>query len=171
MNKETGEIFVFPSPYSPIKKYSEDLSNVYVDVYEEIPPYAVDISTGDLLNKTPDPIIKKVGVRNIQEYIDSFKDECDIYKILERVAISGDSSLLNRKVGLFGDFVNLPDNLNDMNQYVKKVFESNKDVSKEVLEAAINSSLSSSEINKLIEKHVQEAILAASQKNNDNGGQ
>lgn len=164
-NSKTGEEVVFYSSYVGRSRTGLNLSNKFEDVYEEIPPYAVDVVTGELLNKTPDPILKCIGKKNIFEEIQSFRDDCDIYKILERVAISGDTSFLNRRVGLFGDFVNLPDNINDFNQYVKKVFDENQNVSKEVLEAAINSSLSSSELEALIAKHVNAAI--ASQKNND----
>lgn len=158
----------FNSIYSSIAKTGQDLSNEFEDVYEEIPPYSVDLQTGELLNKTPNPIIRKVGKRNVQEQIQSFADDVNLYKILERVAVSGDTSLLNRKVAYFGDYVNLPDNLNDFNDFCKKVFDDNKNVSKDLLDAAINSSLGSAELESIIKKHVEQAVIAA-QANNTKG--
>ena len=37
----------------------------------------------------------------------------DLYKILERFALTEDPSIINQRVGMFGDFTNLPDNIND----------------------------------------------------------
>lgn len=163
-NSTTGEIFVFPGPYSKMKKSGQDLSRKFEDVYQEIPPYAVDIKTGELLNKTPDPILIKVGTRNIFEYIQSFKDDVDIYKILEKVAISGDDSFLNRRIGQFGDFVMLPDNINDLNSYIKSIFDNNTNVPKDILDAAINSSIVGADLEAIIAKHVNQAVIDYNEK-------
>lgn len=166
VDQVTGEVkFVFPSPYSEMKKSSQDLSNEFEDVFEEIPPYSVDIKTGDLINKTSLPIIKKVGKVNVQEKIQSFADEVDIYKILERVAISGDTNLLNRRIGSFGDFVNLPDNLNDFNDYVKKAFSNSSNLPDDLIKAALNNSIKSGELESLISKHVQKAMEVSKKSN------
>lgn len=166
VDQVTGEVKSFyPGPYSKMKKSSQDLSNVFEDVFEEIPPYSVDIKTGDLINKTSLPIIKKVGKVNVQEKIQSFVDDVDIYKILERVAISGDTNLFNRRIGTFGDFVNLPDNLNDFNDYVRKSFSNSSNLPDELIKAALNNSIKSGELESLISKHVEKAIESSKKSN------
>lgn len=94
-----------------------DYSRNTEDLFEEIPPFTKG-SDGKWLNDTAVPVIKKTGVVNIQEKIDSFKDEVDIYKILAKVAASGDDSFLNVVNGVYGDFSKIPDNRNDFNDLV-----------------------------------------------------
>lgn len=169
----------FVTIYGGRPKTAQNLFVEFVDVYQEIPPYAVDTKTGDLLNKTPDPILINVGKKNIVEEIQSYSDSVNIYKILERCALSGDMSFLNRRVGTFGDFVNLPDNINELNDFCNSIFEKNKNVSKSILEAAINKSLTSGDLAKIINDHVNGIIENQVQKNQnqvqnnqveDNGG-
>lgn len=54
-------------------------------------------------------IIKLVpsGKENIQDKINSFRDQCDISYILKRLQL-GDTSVLNNKVPTFGDFTEVP---------------------------------------------------------------
>lgn len=158
----------FNSMYGPgVKKTGQDLSRETEKVFIEVPPFAVN-EKGEFLNKTDSPILKENGVVNVQEKIQSFKDDVDIYKILEKVALTGDTSILNQKIGSFADLVNLPDNVNDMNEYIKKATDV-EGVSKDILEAAVNEKLSSEDMEKLIAKKVSEAI-AAQQKTIENKG-
>ena len=154
----------FRQPYSKIEKPGFDYSNPMQDIYIEIPPYAVDTETGDLLNKTALPIRKKIGQRNVDEIIQSYAFDCDIYKILEKVAISGDSSLLNRKIGSFADYLNLPDNLNDLNEFCDSIVSQNSNVDRSILQAAINEALNGDELKKVISDYVSQQV------NLNNGG-
>lgn len=54
-------------------------------------------------------VIKLVpsGKENIQEKINSFRDQCDISYILKRLQL-GDTSVLNNKVPNYGDFTSAP---------------------------------------------------------------
>jgi hypothetical protein len=162
---ELGEVR-FRGPYDKVSKSSQDLSNIYEDVYEEIPAYSIDVKTGDFLNKSNVPVLKKLGKKNIQEQIDSYKDDCDVYKILERVAAVGDPTLLNRRVGSFGDFVDLPDNINDFNGMCNSTFDKTKNISKDLLQAAINEKLSKVDLDKVINNHVKAQIEARTKKLN-----
>lgn len=47
------------------------------------------------------------GTEDIQEYINSFRDQTDMTYILQRMA-AGDTSVLNQKEPMFGDFTNMP---------------------------------------------------------------
>ena len=78
---------LFVTMYTPTQKIGLDYSDPYMDIYDEVPPFAVDEETGEILNKTARPIIKVVGRRNIDEYIQSQADSCDIYKILEKLFV------------------------------------------------------------------------------------
>lgn len=146
----------FRKPYDSIPKTGLDYSNIFVDVFEEIPPYSIDVKTGEFLNKTNVPVFKKVGVRNIQEDIQSYHDDCNIYKILERVALSGDESILRQRVGSFGDFVNLPDNINDFNEFCAGVVAKSNDP--EVVKIALNQALTDKQVLEAISTYVQKQI-------------
>lgn len=56
--------------------------------------------------------VKLVGTENIQSYIDSFADSCNVANIVSR-AVCGDDSLLNAVNGVYGDFTNYPSTLAD----------------------------------------------------------
>lgn len=58
---------------------------------------------------SPDGTIQLVesGKEDIQQYIDSFRDQTDMTYILQRMA-TGDTSVLNQKEPMFGDFTNMP---------------------------------------------------------------
>ncbi len=94
------------------ERKSLDLSDPLIKQFIELPPYAHN-ENGELVNATSDPILVENGFINIQDYIDSFADDCDLYKILDRVAASGDMSLLNRKEGAYLDISGMPDNIHE----------------------------------------------------------
>lgn len=47
------------------------------------------------------------GKDDIKAMINSFRDSCDMSFILQRLAV-GDTSVLNQRVGMFGDFTQMP---------------------------------------------------------------
>lgn len=55
-------------------------------------------------------ILEKVGETDIQEYIQSFADECDINRIVQRYA-NGDTAILQRVQGVFTDITGVPQDL------------------------------------------------------------
>lgn len=61
--------------------------------------------------------LTQVGEENLQEYIDSFKDECSMEAILARVA-SGDMSALQKRQAMFGDFTDVPRSFAEIMQKV-----------------------------------------------------
>lgn len=138
----TGEVVLKPkfrsawnNPYG-IKE--QDLSNEFEDVYTEIAPYAVDPKTGKFLNDSSIPKVVKTGRINIQERIQSFAEDVDIYRILEKFAYSDDMSLINKHVANYGDISDMPDNLNDIalktNAFIDKLTELNPELAKMVID-------------------------------------
>lgn len=77
----------------------------------------------DLLERIFDcgtPCIRKVGETDLQDFIDSFADECDINRIIQRYA-AGDVSVLQRVQGVYADYAGTPDNLTAALEVVKEV--------------------------------------------------
>lgn len=142
VNNETGEVLkvVFKGMWTHTAKTGLDYSRKLEKRFVEVPPYSCDVQTGKILNKTSEPILVEDDPFDVDEYIQSFKDECDIYTILEKFALTGctDSTLINRKVMSFGDISDLPDNFNDLNKYFDeanaKIKEFNKDVAKDIID-------------------------------------
>lgn len=142
-------------PLVGVKKVAQDLSNSLIDIYSELPPFAIDLDTGKLLNPERDPKKVLAGKRDLQEEIESYRDDCDIYKILAKVAASGDTSFLNRKVGTFADLAHLPDNMNDLHFYVSNL---PNNVDNDVLKIALGDAMTSPEVVKAIGDYVNKKI-------------
>lgn len=136
-----------------------DLSRKFEEVFTEIAPFSYDKDSGEVLNKTSKPIIKKIGNVNIYDKIQSYKQDCDIYNILARFSKTNDMSLLNKNVGFFGDIVNIPDNLHDFNKYNSDLAEKLKKFSPELQEAIKGNDTST--LTDLIHKEVMAALQKA----------
>lgn len=76
----------------------------------------------------------KEGIKNLvpcgkfdrQELIESYADECDVVKTIQKF-IAGDTSVINPNKGTYGDFTNMPKTyaeLYDHLEMCKKVFDS-----------------------------------------------
>lgn len=77
----------------------------------------------DLLERIYDrgtPCIRKVGETDLQDFIDSFADECDINRIVQRYA-AGDVSVLQRVQGVYADYAGTPSDLTSAFEVVKEV--------------------------------------------------
>ena len=94
----------------------QDLSREYEQTYVELAPFARN-EKGEFLNDSPFPKLIEGEKVNIQERINSFFEDVDLYSILKKVSLTGDLSYLDRKAGFYGDFSNLPNNYNDLNDY------------------------------------------------------
>lgn len=55
-------------------------------------------------------ILVQVGETDLQDYIQSFADECDVNRIVQRYA-NGDTSVLQRVQGVFTDVAGVPTDL------------------------------------------------------------
>lgn len=103
----------FKTQFSEFKRMPVDLSNSNVDVYEVIQPGTINKETGKLYFEGYHPRVMKTGSYDMNEYIQSFKDDSDIYKLLKRVGISGDTSLLQVSNGVYADISDIPQNVHD----------------------------------------------------------
>lgn len=95
------------------QKTGQDCSNKYIRQFVEIPPYTKD-DKGKFINESSKTILKEIEPFDMDEYIQSFKEDTDIYVILKKFNMSGDISLLNQKQGFYEDISELPDNHFDL---------------------------------------------------------
>lgn len=135
---------------------SLDLTREIEPVFLEIEPFAVDKETGEILNKTSSPIIRKIGEENVYEKIQSYKDDVDIYNILKRFSETGDSSLLNKRVGAFMDIADLPDNIHDFNNMIKEAADKYKNLDDSIKENIFNDD----KLNEIISAKVKEQLAS-----------
>lgn len=63
--------------------------------------------------------VRKIGEHDLQAYINSFRDDVDVYKIIARAG-AGDLSALNRVPGSYFDLTSLPDNVHEACQVMNE---------------------------------------------------
>lgn len=89
--------------------YTAEMPEPYVgkksiySTYQELPPFATDPETGEVLNSTSRVKRVKSGEYDFQEYIQSFADSCSLSALLNRVKSTGDLSLLKQSSPEIGD--------------------------------------------------------------------
>lgn len=135
---------------------SLDLSRQTEPIFLEIEPFAVDTDSGEILNKSSKPIIKQIGESNVYDKIQSYKDDVDIYNILKRFSETGDSSLLNKRVGTFMDIADLPDNIHDFNKMLDDAAEKYKNLDDSIKENIFNDD----KLNEIIATKVKEQLAS-----------
>lgn len=136
----------FNSMFGPgVEKTGLDYSNTKEPIYTEIPPYTKD-ENGEWLNDSSFPKIVQTGYIDVQEKIQSYADDVDIYKILERFAYSGDTTLINRSHGIYTDVSDIPDNLHSFNEYVGSNLEALKNIDSDLAKAILSEDSTESDI-------------------------
>lgn len=152
VNEKTGEVFV-----SSIEKF------VHETVGKESGSMIIQNKDFAWSDEIRDFIVVDGDKEDRQAYIDSFADECGVYNVLKKYAITGDASLLNRKEGFYADISDLPvDELNP----AKLEQEAGKSL--DALNAALGTSYSAEELSGLSSEQIAEiinnVIAAASKK-------
>lgn len=172
INEATGEVIgdascnskkvEFRSMWSnPFDSITQDLSNEFEEVYQEIPAYAVDPKTGEFLNNSSVPKIISIGKVNVQERIQSFEKETDLYSILEKFAYSGDISLLNARECGYADISELPNDLNGFAQYTRANFNKLKDMNPELANMILDETKSPEDIEAKAKEIFKERVEAS----------
>lgn len=172
IDKETGEItekVVFRSMWcNPVPYTGIDLSNEFEEVFEEVAPYAIDVATGEIINKSSVPTLISKGKVNVQERINSFAKEVDLYSILEKFAYSEDPSIINVRQCQYGDIASLPNNLNDFAVYVNNNMDKLKEMNPELATMVVDPNISSEAIQARANEIMQERIKAFEPKKGEN---
>ena len=163
-----GQVIFRTMWFNPYGIKSFDLSNEYEEIFEEVPPFTVDVETGKLLNDTNQPKLISKGFVNVNERIQSYAKECDIYSILERFAASGDTSLINARDCQFGDVSDIPRNLNDIALYTKSLLNNLDNINPELAKMIMDSNVSPADIEKKANDIYQSRIDEFNKANNVN---
>lgn len=170
----SGEVIdeiIFRSMWSnPFGIEGQDLSNELEDVYQEIQPFAVDPKTGEFLNNSSIPKVVKTGQINVQEKIQSFATDVELYHILEKFAYSEDSAIINQKPCAYGDISEMPDNLNDYAQFVNKHIDKLTSLNPELAKMVLDESATPEQIEAKAKEIYQARIEAQSKVKDNNGG-
>ena len=90
-------------------------------------PATIPVSSGNRiqkqyirsLNLQGKPILEEVGQIDLQDRINSFRQECDINRIVKRAA-EGDVDILHRTQGAFIDVSGVPNNVHDLHTLIQK---------------------------------------------------
>lgn len=164
----TGEVKEIPfrTLFGGSSRTKQDCSNPMQKRWKELPPYAVDVESGKIINKLSVPVLVPDEDFNIDEYIQSFKEDTDIYTILEKFALTGctDMSLINKGIMSFGDISELPDNFNDMNEYFENANKKLDSMSKELAKSILDENKSIESIQKDLADQVEAAQKQAAKK-------
>lgn len=119
--------------------------------YQQVPPYATDPETGEILNSSPS--VKRVvsGEFDFQEYIQSFADSCSLSALLARVKSTKDMSLLNQVQAEFGnELPNDPAELKRLSEQVDTVTAALQKVEAEAKSKAMLDGLSDNDLDQLL---------------------
>lgn len=117
------------------KRFSLDLSKRKVKKYIALPPLARN-SEGKIINESIYEKIVENGYDDVQEKIQSFHDEVDLYSVLNRCVKTNDFTLLNQREVVYGDYSDIPnDKLGAINFREKAVetFNALSDADKKVI--------------------------------------
>lgn len=119
--------------------------------YNEVPPYATDPETGEVLNPTSRVKRVKSGEYDFQEYIQSFADSCSLSALLARVKSTKDLTLLNQRDVEFGDELpSDPAELRRLSEQVDTVNAALQKIESEQKAKNVISGLSDSDLDQLL---------------------
>lgn len=156
----------FKTTYSTEWREPQKMSSM-VKIYKEIKPGTFD-KDGNILNKEDHNILIEAGEEDLQAKIDSFRDSVDIYKLIEKFILTGDESYINQKQGQYMDISDLPDNINDFQDFKKKALEKastfDEDLTKNIV---VNQGISDSDLDAYIQEKVKAEMAKQQLKNND----
>lgn len=67
--------------------------------------------------------LETTSMKNTDDFIQSHLDGCEVHRIIDRYSMLGDSSLLNKKSGTYGDFTGMPTTLAEVYTRVSEATE------------------------------------------------
>lgn len=132
-----------PQPYVGTK-------SIY-KTYQEVPPYASDPETGEVLNSTSRAKRVVSGEYDFQEYIQSFADSCSLSSLLAKVKSTGDMTLLKQASPEIGDELpSDPAELRRLSEQVDTVNQALQKIEAEQKAKNVISGLSDNDLDQLL---------------------
>lgn len=128
IDNDTGEVKEVVSRvpkfdrWNPKPRKGLDYSRKLERQFVEVAPYAKD-EKGKFINEKSVPVLIETDPIDVDAQIQSYKDDVDIYKILEKWMLSGDNSLINPNghkawedmpKNQVYDYTEYPDNIHDL---------------------------------------------------------
>lgn len=118
--------------------------------------------------------LKEIGTIDLQDHINSFKDETDINRILSRAA-NGDPTVLQRAQGIYCNVVGMPTNVHELHELIKRsesVFYAMPEEARagKTFDQFLSSINNYSDLCKFADTKIAEAIEAAQRKTDIEGG-
>lgn len=148
--------------YVPRARTAQDLSRRTEKTFINVPPYTLNpnaLSDEDrFLNKSDTFILIPGEDKDIQEEIQSFASDCDIYNILRRASSGLDVSNSFTGKGIYGDFSAIPTNPLDVEQQQRELRHSLDSVPADVKDAVL-SELSPEEVLSLLRSKVADTSI------------
>ena len=149
--------------YVPRARTAQDLSRRTEKTFINVPPYTLNPDAlGDddrFLNKSDTFILVPGPDKDIQDDIQSFASDCDIYNILRRAASGLDVSNSFTGQGIYGDFSAIPTNPLDVESQQRELRQSLDSVPADVKEAVL-SELSPEEVLSLLRSKVTDTSIS-----------
>lgn len=137
--------------------YTAEMPDPYIgqasiySTYNEVPPFATDPETGEVLNPTSRVKRVKTGEFDFQEYIQSFADSCSLSALLARVKSTGDMSLLKQSDPVIGDELpSDPAELRRLSEQVDTVNQALQKIEAEQKAKNVISGLSDNDLDQLL---------------------
>lgn len=150
--------------YGPgVEKTGQDLSRTKEDVFEELPPFAMD-DKGTFLNKSSFPKLVKTGQVDVQERIQSFANDVDIYHILERLIMSGEQLPAPVCDGSIYDYSMIPDNIHDFQAYIDSSIGELAKLSPDLAKAILNPDSTTNQLQAALNSYVDSVHAAKTKK-------
>lgn len=125
--------------------------DINYDNFQEVPPYATDPETGEVINNTSHVKRVSTGSFSMQEFVQSFADSCSLSSLLAKVRSTKDMTLLHQKDAEFGvELPNDPVELKRLSDQVDTVTAALQKVEAEAKSKAMLQGLSDQDLDQLL---------------------
>lgn len=161
----------FKSQYNNDYVYDFDVKhNLIMPIYKVVPPYTKDPKTGKFLNDSSELKRVQTGSIDIDKDIQSYAKDVDLYSILEKFAVSGNTDLINRSMAQYGDISNVPDNIHDATKLFNSEAKNFEKLPNELKSKVIDESISNEELTKQFQEFMASKLIKNKVENKDESG-
>jgi len=160
----------FKSQYNNDYKYNFDIKhNLIIDIYKVVPPYTKDPKTGKFINDTSELKRVKSGSFDLDKDIQSYAKDVDLYSILEKFAVSGNTDLINRSMAQYGDISNIPDNIHDATKQFNEQASKFDKLPNELKSKVLDDSISTDDLTKQFQEFMASKLIKNKVENSESG--
>lgn len=141
----------FRTMYTAEQLPAQSCPDINYDNFQEVPPYATDPETGEVINNTSHVKRISTGSFSMQEFIQSFADSCSLSSLLAKVKSTGDMTLLHQSAAEHGvELPSDPTELKRLSDQVDTVTAALEKVEAQAKSKAMLSGLSDQDLDQLL---------------------